>query len=110
MLTTENVSDTVATIPTNLNQNERWGSAIAGGALLLFGLNRLSVPAVVLTVVGGALLSRGMTGYCPFKATDSRGRRRDENLHLSHSDETEAARSASERSAARPKAGARRGR
>lgn len=50
----------------NLSSNERVASAVAGGALLLFGLNRLSVPAVILTTVGGALLYRGTTGYCPF--------------------------------------------
>lgn len=109
MLTTDNTCEAMATIPTNLDQNERWGSAIAGGALLLFGLNRLSVPAVVLTVVGGALLSRGMTGYCPFKASERLGRRRDDNRHLSHSAEAGQPHDVT-RPARRAKSGARRDR
>ena len=60
------VSCEIAQRKINLSSNERVASAVAGGALLLFGLNRLSIPAVILTTVGGALLYRGTTGYCPF--------------------------------------------
>lgn len=63
-----------ASCPVNLSTNERMVSAVAGGALFLFGLNRLSVPAVVLTTVGGLLLFRGLGGYCPFTADRSAGR------------------------------------
>lgn len=64
------VSCTIEQRKINLSQNERVASAVAGGALLLFGLNRLSIPAMILTTVGGALLYRGTTGYCPFVADE----------------------------------------
>jgi uncharacterized membrane protein len=57
----------------NLGTNERIASAVLGGAFLLFGLNRLSVPALLMTAIGGAFLSRGVTGYCPL--TPAEGRR-----------------------------------
>lgn len=109
-MTTETGCATAATIPTNLNQNERLGSAIAGGALLLFGLNRLSIPAVVLTALGGALLSRGVTGYCPFKAADNERGRRGAGLRLTQDDESHAPPADSQRTTRRTKAGARQNR
>jgi len=62
-------------MPVNLGSNERIASAVIGGALLLFGLNRLSIPALVVTALGGGFLVRGVTGYCPITAARERDER-----------------------------------
>jgi len=50
---------------TNVGDGERVGSVFAGGALLLLSAGR-SLPArALLTAASGALLYRGVTGYCP---------------------------------------------
>lgn len=48
----------------NVGQVERWVSMIGGGALALYGLTRRSPGGVVLALVGGSLIYRGITGYC----------------------------------------------
>ena len=48
----------------NVGETERIVSAIAGGALLIFGLTRLSVGGMLLAAVGAALGYRGITGHC----------------------------------------------
>lgn len=48
----------------NVGQTERWVSALAGGALALYGLTRRSRGGVALAVAGGALVHRGITGHC----------------------------------------------
>jgi uncharacterized membrane protein len=48
----------------NVSENERWWSAIAGGALMAFGLTRLSLRGLALVALGGALAHRGVTGHC----------------------------------------------
>jgi uncharacterized membrane protein len=48
----------------NLGDAERWVSALGGGALALYGLNRRSVGGMALALVGGALIERGVTGHC----------------------------------------------
>ena len=48
----------------NVGQNERWGSALAGGALAIYGLTRRTWGGVVLALVGGTLIARGSTGRC----------------------------------------------
>jgi len=48
----------------NVGETERVVSAVAGGALLVWGLSRLSLGGVVLAAVGAALGYRGVTGYC----------------------------------------------
>ncbi len=48
----------------NVGETERWASAIGGGALALYGLSRVSVSGIVLALVGGALVHRGVTGHC----------------------------------------------
>lgn len=52
----------------NISEIERWGSAIGGGALAVFGITRLlshrSMGGAVLALVGGSLLYRGTTGHC----------------------------------------------
>ena len=59
-----------ARLPINLTSNERMASAVVGGALLLFGLKRLSVPLMLVTAAGGALVARAVTGYCPLTPID----------------------------------------
>jgi uncharacterized membrane protein len=53
---------------TNVSEIERWGSAIGGGALAVYGLTRLlsgsALGGAVLALVGGALVYRGTTGHC----------------------------------------------
>src|ERR671938_1402632 len=48
----------------NVGQTERWASALAGGALALYGLTRRTWGGAVLALVGGTLIYRGSTGYC----------------------------------------------
>jgi uncharacterized membrane protein len=48
----------------NVGQTERWGSALVGGALAIYGLTRRSWGGVVLALVGGTLIHRGSTGHC----------------------------------------------
>jgi uncharacterized membrane protein len=48
----------------NVTKPERIGSVAAGAALALYGLSRKSLPGVLLALVGGALLKRGITGHC----------------------------------------------
>lgn len=48
----------------NVGSNERLISSLAGGALALVGLSRMSAGGFGLAAVGGALLYRGLTGHC----------------------------------------------
>lgn len=49
----------------NVGSTERIAS-LAGGALLTyFGLKKFSLTRMGLTAAGGAMLYRGLTGYCP---------------------------------------------
>lgn len=48
----------------NVGQAERWGSALAGGALAIYGLTRRTWGGAVLALVGGSLIYRGSTGNC----------------------------------------------
>lgn len=47
----------------NVGQVERWGSMIAGGALLALGLNSRR-GGLLMSLVGGSLIYRGFTGHC----------------------------------------------
>jgi len=49
---------------TNVGNPERWLSVIAGSALAAYGLKRRSIPGLVLSAIGGALVWRGATGHC----------------------------------------------
>jgi uncharacterized membrane protein len=49
----------------NVSRVERWGSVIGGLALALYGLRRGSLGGAALSVVGGTLVYRGVTGRCP---------------------------------------------
>ncbi|CAN5611035.1 SRPBCC family protein [soil metagenome] len=48
----------------NVTSPERVGSTVAGAGLLLYGISRKSLPGLLLAVLGGALLRRGITGHC----------------------------------------------
>ncbi|HXI14194.1 MAG TPA: SRPBCC family protein [Thermoanaerobaculia bacterium] len=48
----------------NISRAERFGSAIAGGALAVYGISRRSPGGIALGVLGAALLRRGLTGHC----------------------------------------------
>jgi uncharacterized membrane protein len=48
----------------NVGDNERMLSAIAGGALALYGLRRGSLGGLLIAGIGAALGYRGITGYC----------------------------------------------
>lgn len=47
----------------NVGESERIVSAIAGGALVVFGLSRMSLGGLLLAGIGGALGYRGITGH-----------------------------------------------
>ena len=48
----------------NVGSAERLCSSLAGGALTLYGLSRMSLMGLVLAGIGGSLLYRGATGHC----------------------------------------------
>jgi uncharacterized membrane protein len=48
----------------NVGEYERWASALAGGALALYGLKRGSWGGLALTALGGLFVYRGVTGHC----------------------------------------------
>lgn len=48
----------------NVPQGERCMSVIAGGALLATALSRGSISSLLVAIVGGSLLYRGVTGHC----------------------------------------------
>jgi uncharacterized membrane protein len=48
----------------NVGEVERWGSAFAGGLLLVRGVERGRLPGLILAGLGASLLYRGFTGHC----------------------------------------------
>src|SRR5215210_1713334 len=48
----------------NINNPERIASAVAGGALVAYGINQGGILGTTLTLLGGGLLYRGGTGHC----------------------------------------------
>ena len=48
----------------NVSDPERWISVIGGSAIAAYGLKMRSIPGLVLSAVGGALVWRGATGHC----------------------------------------------
>jgi uncharacterized membrane protein len=49
----------------NVGKNERIASMIGGGMLAFTGLKRRSWSGFALAAIGGELIHRGATGYCP---------------------------------------------
>src|SRR4051812_37048748 len=55
----------------NVGRAERDASMLAGAALLMFGLSRKSLLGFGVAALGGGLITRGATGYCPlYRALD----------------------------------------
>src|SRR5688572_2466995 len=48
----------------NVGEIERLASAVAGGALSVYGFRQRSIGGLCLTLAGTALLHRGVTGHC----------------------------------------------
>jgi uncharacterized membrane protein len=48
----------------NISEPERWGSMAAGVALAAYGLSRRRGAGLVLALLGGFLVRRGMSGHC----------------------------------------------
>lgn len=62
----------------NVGRTERDASVLAGAALLLFGLSRKSLAGFGVAALGGGLIARGATGFCPlYSALDVDMSRRD---------------------------------
>ena len=51
-------------LPRNINRTEQVGSAVIGSALVMSGLRRGGASGLLSSLIGGALLYRGMTGHC----------------------------------------------
>jgi uncharacterized membrane protein len=58
-----NLTEYVTNLDTNVGGAERVASAVAGGALVAFGLKQGGVGGTLLSVLGGAMLFRGATGH-----------------------------------------------
>ncbi|MBY6260713.1 DUF2892 domain-containing protein [Azospirillum sp. 412522] len=52
----------------NVGHRERLASLAGGVALAVLGLRRPTWTGAALALAGGALVARGLTGYCPGKA------------------------------------------
>lgn len=51
----------------NVGQGERLASLVGGGMLTVLGLRRPTLLGAAMALAGGALVARGLTGYCPAK-------------------------------------------
>lgn len=49
----------------NVGHAERLASLVGGGVLAVLGVRRPNITGAVMALVGGALVARGLTGYCP---------------------------------------------
>ncbi|CAO3351969.1 YgaP family membrane protein [Azospirillum palustre] len=52
----------------NVGHNERLASLAGGVVLAVLGLRRPNWTGAAMALAGGALVARGLTGYCPGKA------------------------------------------
>jgi len=68
MHNTESNENSLTTFLTDTSQNvnpvERAASAVAGGALLAYGLKEGGIGGTLLSILGGGMLVRGATGHC----------------------------------------------
>ncbi len=70
---------------TNVGDMERLFSALYGAALLAYGLTRGSFGGLAMTAIGGMLIHRGASGYCPvYEAidVDSSAPRKETSVHI----------------------------
>ncbi|MEO8890406.1 MAG: cyclase, partial [Coleofasciculaceae cyanobacterium] len=51
----------------NISDNERWGTLISGGALVLMGLKQGSLRGAITALTGGGLIYRGVTAQNSIK-------------------------------------------
>jgi uncharacterized membrane protein len=58
------LTEYIPNLNTNVGNSERIVSAVAGGALLAYGIKRRDTVGVLLSLVGGGLAFRGATGHC----------------------------------------------
>lgn len=52
----------------NVGHTERLASLVGGGLLAVLGLRRANGSGAAMALAGGALVARGLTGYCPVKS------------------------------------------
>jgi uncharacterized membrane protein len=60
----ESITQFLSDTTPNVNSTERAISAIAGGALVAYGLKNGGVIGILSTIAGGGMLYRGTTGHC----------------------------------------------
>lgn len=58
------LTEYIPNLDTNVGKPERIVSAVAGGALLAYGISRRDTVGILLSLVGGGLAFRGTTGHC----------------------------------------------
>lgn len=60
----------------NVGHSERLVSLVGGSVLAVLGMRRPNAAGAIMALAGGALVARGLTGYCPIYGMDSlwRGR------------------------------------
>jgi hypothetical protein len=67
----------------NVNETERLWSLVGGSMLVLYGLARRSPTGLSTLPVGGYLIYRGLTGYCPvYEAMNHSSASRTEQLQF----------------------------
>lgn len=59
------IADTTGGTDVNVGRMERLASGVVGGALALYALRRRSTGGVLLALLGGMLVDRGVSGQCP---------------------------------------------
>jgi uncharacterized membrane protein len=71
----------------NVSSSGRFVSLLSGTALASIGLGRRSLGGLAVSLVGGTLLYRGATGYCPLYASmgidTHKGNGKSEPIHIS---------------------------
>ena len=60
----KSITGILTNMDTNVGDTERLISAVGGGLLTAYGINRGDTFGVLLSVLGGGLLLRGATGHC----------------------------------------------
>ncbi|MGQ9365968.1 YgaP family membrane protein [Azospirillum sp. A39] len=56
----------------NVGHGERLVSLVGGGILAVLGMRRPNAAGAVMALAGGALVARGLTGYCPLYGMSGR--------------------------------------
>jgi len=62
--TNKSLTDILTNTQTNVNPVERFISATTGGALLAYGMRQGGAFGVLLSILGGGIALRGVTGHC----------------------------------------------